>query len=84
MTTHTRLLHALATALLAGWRVEDIEGLLQGPMRYADGFPVACCSVCLKPEYIDGLIATEEYDVTGATVMSGEMCPQCVSGMRSG
>lgn len=78
----THLHRALDEALAAGWRPDDLEALLQGPMRYGNGFPVPCCTDCRKPEFVDGLIPMEAYDMDGDVVVSGERCPQCVSRMR--
>ena len=54
---------AVDHALAAGWRPKDIVGLLRGTQRYANGFIVAVCERCRRPEYEDGLILTEVTEI---------------------
>lgn len=72
-----RLIAALDAALASPcWRPEDIEGLLRGPARFANGGCVAVCEGCGKPEWMDGLVPTER-DGDDIPVLGGNYCPQC-------
>lgn len=75
--------YALATdeSGYPGWRVEDLIGVLRGPARLANGFIVAVCEKCRKPEYVEGLHMTEVIeagDDLNPAIVGGGLCASCL------
>lgn len=75
-------IEAVDHALANEWRAEDIEGLLRGAARYANGHVIPVCTRCRRMEYEDGLIMTEVIEAGEygeVPIVSGAVCPPCLA-----